>query len=268
MKTYTFNVSLADEEGVWRQLELPADFTLEALHLAIQEAYAFDNDHLYSFFMSGEAWDTTTEYALPEDANSQAAYLEAFDDEVAEDDDDEEDDDTEDAEDQDADILIVDENGEPLPDPTPAQISEMFQTLKDNPELMAEAKKQVTEQLGIPGFLFDMVVNNADQVVNMIGDPAAFANTPITDVVFDLTPPAGDVRDTTLDMLELKQGQGFLYLFDYGDEWRFDVRVAAVNDAADPGAAYPRLVESVGAAPEQYEDWEDDDELEDEIADD
>ena len=70
MKTYTFHVSLADEEGVCRQLELPADFTLEDLHLAIQEAYAFDNDHLYSFFMSGEAWDTATEYALPEDADA------------------------------------------------------------------------------------------------------------------------------------------------------------------------------------------------------
>lgn len=260
MKTYTLNVSLADEEGVYRQLELPADFTLEDLHLAIQEAYAFDNDHLYSFFMSGEAWDTATEYALPEDAEPWGILM---GDEDA--DEDEGDEDEDDAEDLDADLLFVDETGEPLPDPTPAQLSEMFQALKDNPELLAEAKKQVTDQLGIPGFLFDMVVNNADQVMKMMGDPAVLANMPISDGVFDMTPPAGDVRDTTLDMLELVQGQRFLYLFDYGDEWHFDVQVAAVNEAADPDAAYPRLVASVGEAPEQYEDyedWEDDEEFE------
>ena len=120
--------------------------------------------------------------------------------------------------------------------PTPRlhELSEMFQALKDNPELMAEAKKQVTEQLGIPGFLFDMIINNSDQVMEMMGDPAALAGTPLSDDIFDLTPPAGDVRDTTLDMLELKEGQRFLYLFDYGDEWRFNVQVAGVNERGRP----------------------------------
>jgi hypothetical protein len=30
--------------------------SLEDLHYAIQKAYGFDDDHLYSFFMDGEAW--------------------------------------------------------------------------------------------------------------------------------------------------------------------------------------------------------------------
>jgi len=42
---------------VWRKIEMRADQTLEELHLAIQNAYDWDADHLYSFFMSGiGAW--------------------------------------------------------------------------------------------------------------------------------------------------------------------------------------------------------------------
>ena len=70
----------------------------------------------------------------------------------------------------------------------------------------------------------------------------------------DLGP--GNVQTTTLEELNLKSGQEFMYLFDYGDEWRFKVRVHAINENADPDAEYPRLVESVGEAPEQYPAWD------------
>jgi hypothetical protein len=65
-----------------------------------------------------------------------------------------------------------------------------------------------------------------------------------------------DVRTTTLDSLSLKLKQEFMYLFDYGDEWRFKVRVHATNEEADPEAEYPRIVEAVGEAPLQYPDWD------------
>ena len=152
-------------------------------------------------------------------------YFEVFDDQE-----DEEDDEDEDADDADEDAE-ADEGAEELPDPTPEQLIEMFQALKDSPESMAEAKKQVTEQLGIPGFLFDMVINNSDQVMEMMGDPAAL-ETCRSRWHLRLHPAGRRPRATTLDMLELKEGQRFLYLFDYGDEWHFDVQVAGVNDAA------------------------------------
>ena len=66
MKTYTFHVSLPGTGRVWRKIEMLADQTLEDLHFAIQDAYEWDADHLYSFFMSGKAWDTSTEFCLPE----------------------------------------------------------------------------------------------------------------------------------------------------------------------------------------------------------
>ena len=46
-----------------------------------------------------------------------------------------------------------------------------------------------------------------------------------------------------------------MYLFDYGDEWRFKVRVCAINPDA-PEDEYPRIVESVGKAPGQYPGWD------------
>lgn len=55
MKTYTFHVSLPGHGRAWRKIEMRADQTLEDLHFAIQEAYGWDADHLYSFFMSGRA---------------------------------------------------------------------------------------------------------------------------------------------------------------------------------------------------------------------
>jgi len=69
VKTYIFHVAIKGVPRVWRKIEISADQTLEALHLAIQSAFEFDNDHLYSFYMSGKAGDRTTEYCLPEDYN-------------------------------------------------------------------------------------------------------------------------------------------------------------------------------------------------------
>jgi len=65
----------------------------------------------------------------------------------------------------------------------------------------------------------------------------------------------GNVQTTTMEDLDLQPRQEFMYLFDYGDEWRFKVRVHALNKNANPQAEYPRIVESVGKAPPQYHTW-------------
>jgi hypothetical protein len=74
----------------------------------------------------------------------------------------------------------------------------------------------------------------------------------------------GNVRTTTIDDLDLRSMQEFMYLFDYGDEWRFKVRVHVINEDADPDAEYPRLIESVGEAPPQYPEWDEEEDWEDE----
>ncbi|MBC8449852.1 MAG: SEC-C domain-containing protein [Chloroflexi bacterium] len=131
--TYTFKVTYQRKRSVWQLIEIAADQTLDDLHYAILSAVDFDSDHLYSFYMSGRAWDDSTEYASP---------------------------------------------------------------YADGP--------------------------SADEV--KIGD------------------------------LSLRMKQKFLYLFDYGDEHRFDVQLVGVNPEAAKGQ-YPRIVESHGKPPQQYGGW-------------
>jgi hypothetical protein len=63
------------------------------------------------------------------------------------------------------------------------------------------------------------------------------------------------VRDTTVADAFPRLGSKMLFLFDYGDEWRFRVEVVGRGEAA-AGTAYPRVAASVGKAPEQYPDPE------------
>ena len=52
----------------------------------------------------------------------------------------------------------------------------------------------------------------------------------------------------------------FLFLFDYGDEWHFGVKLRRVTEQVEPGAQYPRLVARQGEAPPQYPDPDDEEE--------
>jgi hypothetical protein len=53
-------------------------------------------------------------------------------------------------------------------------------------------------------------------------------------------------------------GKEFLFLFDYGDEWHFGVRLVRTGAAPEPAVRYPRVVASRGQAPAQYPPVEDD----------
>lgn len=136
---YLFRVALMWNKRVWRTIEVRGNQTLHDLHLEIQAAFGWDDDHLYSFFLSGKAWDQDTEYAAPQADEGRMAHR---------------------------------------------------------------------VKIGALG----------------------------------LTPK-----------------QRFLYLFDYGDELRHDVRLVSVGPAAT-GRRYPRIVESHGEAPPQYPDLEEDEE--------
>lgn len=60
--------------------------------------------------------------------------------------------------------------------------------------------------------------------------------------------PATSVK---VESLDLKPEQKFLYLFDYGDEWHFEVEF--LKNGHSEKAHYPRIIDSKGAAPEQYQ---------------
>jgi hypothetical protein len=67
-RTLTFKVVYRPEPNAWFVIEMHADQTLHDLHHAILAAADFDEDHLYSFYMSGQAWDEATEYSRGPDA--------------------------------------------------------------------------------------------------------------------------------------------------------------------------------------------------------
>jgi hypothetical protein len=48
---FTFKVSLS--ASCYRVIEIHSKATLEDLHLAIQDIFDFDNDHLYAFYLNG-----------------------------------------------------------------------------------------------------------------------------------------------------------------------------------------------------------------------
>lgn len=141
---YQLKVSLQWMPEVWRIIEIRGDETMESLHLEIQDAFGWDNDHMYSFYLSGRAWDNVTEVAIPSP--------------------------------------------------------------------------------------------------------------------YEYNPPMAD--ELTLADLELRPKQRFLYLFDYGDELRHDVKVVKVIPL-DAASAEPRIVETHGEAPAQYRKWDDEDDDED-----
>jgi Plasmid pRiA4b ORF-3-like protein len=70
---YRFLVTLEWEPSVWRRIEVRGDQTLDDLHEAIQEAFDWDNDHLYAFFLSGKAWDDESAYKGPMSDGRSAA---------------------------------------------------------------------------------------------------------------------------------------------------------------------------------------------------
>jgi hypothetical protein len=73
--------------------------------------------------------------------------------------------------------------------------------------------------------------------------------------------PAGGRRARAADRLRIRDapaGKEFLFLFDYGDEWHFGVRLVRTRKAPEPDAQYPRVVASRGQATPQYPPVEDD----------
>lgn len=60
--------------------------------------------------------------------------------------------------------------------------------------------------------------------------------------------------DYTLNQAGLHKGKQFKYIFDFGDEWRFQCKVLKVLRGDTPE---PMILKSMGDAPEQYPSWED-----------
>ncbi|HMJ32414.1 MAG TPA: plasmid pRiA4b ORF-3 family protein [Baekduia sp.] len=66
MAVLVFDAELTNVRGVRARLAVRADQPLTMLHDAIQEAFGWDDDHLYSFWLDGRFWgDRVQEYTSP-----------------------------------------------------------------------------------------------------------------------------------------------------------------------------------------------------------
>jgi hypothetical protein len=68
-------------------------------------------------------------------------------------------------------------------------------------------------------------------------------------------PGVGSVEKTAVSKAFPKVGKKMLFLFDYGDEWRFTVELVKLGGKI-PGTRYPRLLGASGDAPSQYPDMD------------
>lgn len=71
--------------------------------------------------------------------------------------------------------------------------------------------------------------------------------------------PAGGVKSTTIESLDLQVNDLFGYWFDFGDDWWHQIDVMAVEEKAVRGK-FPKVVKRVGKSPPQYADWDEEEE--------
>ncbi|MBW2331546.1 MAG: plasmid pRiA4b ORF-3 family protein, partial [Deltaproteobacteria bacterium] len=89
--------------------------------------------------------------------------------------------------------------------------------------------------------LYQFSYKNRTGILNRI-------NHPYTD-----KPPFTD--EVLIGDLALKPGTVITYLFDFGDNWEFDVKLERI-DPVDHKMKKPVILQSHGDAPEQYPTWD------------
>lgn len=75
---------------------------------------------------------------------------------------------------------------------------------------------------------------------------------------WDDRPKAKSVKRTRVAESFLEPKQKMQFVFDYGDEWCFEIELRGFGEKTK-GAKYPRVLARKGESPEQYPDVEDED---------
>lgn len=236
MKTYTFHVSVSDMPETWRRVELTAEQTLRDLHVAIQEALDWDPDDDIAFFVGENPLEGGEQYTI----------------DVDEDWDDEDDEELEDVDDEEIESMVESLPPLELGDaPRPETMDDVLALIESSPEVRAQVRQMLVDEMGVPSFMADMMLGNLRSLMEMMPEGMLAGLT-------GAGPEAKDAVTATLESLGLAPGERMLYMFG-DDEWRFDVCVESINDKAEDDAFYPLLLGGDGPAPEQYSVDDDED---------
>jgi hypothetical protein len=65
MTAYVFHATLVGLRGVTRTLAVRREQTFDDVHRALQDAFGWDDDHLYAFWTTGRFWDREGGYFAP-----------------------------------------------------------------------------------------------------------------------------------------------------------------------------------------------------------
>ena len=286
---YTFRVRMlgcaagyAPEHAteIQREIEVAANNTLGDLGFAILDAYDFDSDHLWSFFLSGKRWDKTTEYAYhADDWGNEEDDIEDIVELFPE------------GSEMRKLALLAEDPAFEATDALPAEIdrtklqAEMVAMLNEAAaEAPAEDRMLIAEfarliesdpnadpakmSEALQRYLFgDWQPDEEDETGDSESALAAALFSPDLaglDLPFlsddDDAPDVDDILIRDLAYPGKTGKKEFLFLFDYGDEWEFGVKLLDAKGELTPNAEYPRLIASRGNSPPQYPPWDEDDE--------
>lgn len=112
------------------------------------------------------------------------------------------------------------------------------------------------------GFYFDHCYGFYDNFENPYESKEMYEL--FTDIPEDPNPGALGVTYVKVSKAFYHKGKKLRFLFDYGDNWFFTIELMDIKQFSG-NEKYPKLIKSVGKAPEQYPPLEEDSEEEEEI---
>ncbi len=137
-------------------------------------------------------------------------------------------------------------------------------TLQDEPtifrEIEVESRKTLSDLAEAIVHAFGFEFDHAFGFYSKLTGQDVMRSQPKYELFADMgeTTNAKSVRKSSMTDAFPDVGHTMLFMFDYGDDWRFVVAVIGMGQKA-PKARYPKVLKKVGRAPEQYGGWEDED---------
>lgn len=137
-------------------------------------------------------------------------------------------------------------------------------TLQDEPtvyrEIEVESRKSLSDLAEAIVHAFDFEFDHAFGFYPKLTGPDVLRSQPKYELFADMGEQtnARSVRTTPVADAFPNVGHTMLFMFDYGDDWRFVVEVIGLGQKAAK-TRYPKVLKKVGQAPEQYGTWDDED---------
>ncbi len=230
---YVLKATLTDWEArvrgqPYRVLAVRENSSLYDLALAINRAFDFDFDHAFGFFDN-----LKNPYAAKERYELFADLEE----------------DLEEGELEEVISAALDEAlEEELGALSEAERQELETSFKEMRNLIEDMDPEEARGVLVDNLLQDLPEEDREEARALLTDVFT-----LTEVDED-EPESRSVKSTPVSEAFVK-GKKLLYLFDYGDEWRFIVQCQRIEEA-EPRKRYPKVLEAKGDAPEQYGEWD------------